>query len=358
MKITRKGSTEKMLSEFKERINELENKSEVTSTTIISSSQMYADVGGGFGGVIGEMYSEDDLRSMWDRDHDDDPCMAEYNSYEAWMSDNINNGWLKKVDASCHAGTADIDDDLEDVMGEKISCSFDVNSIDVDKLYDIADTYTTSSPVSGEWGEETKHEQQAIADAFNISLDDAKEVMIKILGFPEEDFVTASTSIKCHEYVDETGDAFGEPGIMYTEDDLRKYFEENRLSDPVLEGYATFEDWLTDTIDNTNLRFAYVDGGCHTDVEASADYNILSGFDDIEDVSWEELDSKLVKDADGFFTDYTLYHNTVTDQYVAVFGDKDIYRPEDGEFDAEFDTAEEAFEWFDSYTGLYDFLED
>ena len=58
----------------------------------------------------------------------------------------------------------------------------------LDKLYDIADRYNTSSPVSGNWSTETEHEQQAIADAFNISLEAAKKVMINVLGLDDQDF--------------------------------------------------------------------------------------------------------------------------------------------------------------------------
>ena len=55
-------------------------------------------------------------------------------------------------------------------------------------LYDIVDIYNTSSPVSGSWDTEIEHEQHAIADAFNISLEAAKKVMINILGFDSNDF--------------------------------------------------------------------------------------------------------------------------------------------------------------------------
>ena len=58
----------------------------------------------------------------------------------------------------------------------------------LDRLYDIADRYNTSSPVSGSWSTEIEHEQQAIADAFNISLEAAKKVMINILGLDNNDF--------------------------------------------------------------------------------------------------------------------------------------------------------------------------
>lgn len=71
-----------------------------------------------------------------------------------------------------------------------------------------------------------------------------------------------------------------------------------------------------------------------------------------EDSEFEILRTKQVKDADGFMTDYTMYQNTITGQYVFVFGDKDVYEPEQGYFDFETESEEEANEWFDSYTGF------
>lgn len=75
---------------------------------------------------------------------------------------------------------------------------------------------------------------------------------------------------------------------------------------------------------------------------------------------WIEMDSKSVRDSDGFLTDYTWYwrNNNGEDQYVFVFGDSDLYGPEDGYFDWECDSLEEAQEWFDSYVGPGDEDED
>ena len=80
--------------------------------------------------------------------------------------------------------------------------------------------------------------------------------------------------------------------------------------------------------------------------------------EDLEDYEnsgdrYVELDSKQVPDSDGFMTDYTMYRDTVTGEYVFVFGDKDRYRPED-RTDWECDSEEEAQEWFDSYSGIDD----
>ena len=68
---------------------------------------------------------------------------------------------------------------------------------------------------------------------------------------------------------------------------------------------------------------------------------------------WKEIASKQVEDFDGFWTDYTLYQNMETKEFVCVFGDKDIYTPEDGEYDAEFETEAEALEWFEDYDTCY-----
>lgn len=80
--------------------------------------------------------------------------------------------------------------------------------------------------------------------------------------------------------------------------------------------------------------------------------------EDIDDGEWEEVDSKVVEDSDGFMTDYVWYTDGF--KHVFIFGDSGIYRPEDGDFDWEIDIVEgkeaeaykEAQEWFDSYTGF------
>jgi hypothetical protein len=82
-------------------------------------------------------------------------------------------------------------------------------------------------------------------------------------------------------------------------------------------------------------------------------YNEEDIIDALNDV-WEEISSKQVADSDGFMTDYTMYRNINTGEYVFVFGDKDIYKPEDGYFDWECETEEEAKEWFDNYHGFDD----
>lgn len=74
--------------------------------------------------------------------------------------------------------------------------------------------------------------------------------------------------------------------------------------------------------------------------------------DNLENDPYTEIASKQVPDSDGFLTDYTMYRNINTGTYVFIFGDKDVYTPDNSDFDWECETEEEAKEWFDNYNGF------
>lgn len=65
--------------------------------------------------------------------------------------------------------------------------------------------------------------------------------------------------------------------------------------------------------------------------------------------SWEMMAVKSVQDSDGFWTDYTMYHNLDDDTFVFVFGDRDVYNPDNSSWDWECDNEDEAWEWFEDY---------
>lgn len=83
--------------------------------------------------------------------------------------------------------------------------------------------------------------------------------------------------------------------------------------------------------------------------EAKGSY-VRSSID--EDSNWRELASKSVEDSDGFNTDYTLYTNGQT--YICMFGDKDLYEPDASYADYETESEQDAWDWFNSYTGFAD----
>lgn len=96
-------------------------------------------------------------------------------------------------------------------------------------------------------------------------------------------------------------------------------------------------------------------------VADDADDEIESTVDideETEDPKWICLDIKHVRDSDGMLTDYALYTTEDEDKYICMFGDVDAYPPDEMYADAEFDTEEEALEWFEDYTGPGDEDED
>lgn len=79
--------------------------------------------------------------------------------------------------------------------------------------------------------------------------------------------------------------------------------------------------------------------------------------DDEEDSEYEYIARKYVQDSDGFQTDYTWYKSP-DGLNVFVFGDSDLYTPQQGNFDHEEEDDTAAQEWFDSYVGFGDDLVD
>ena len=66
--------------------------------------------------------------------------------------------------------------------------------------------------------------------------------------------------------------------------------------------------------------------------------------------SWTFVKKKDVRDADGFLTDYAWY--TDGEKHIFMFGDVDVYEPDEDYADWVTETEHEAEEWFDNYHGF------
>lgn len=94
--------------------------------------------------------------------------------------------------------------------------------------------------------------------------------------------------------------------------------------------------------------------GADLSIEDNEEDEIESSVDideETEDPKWICLDIKHVRDSDGMMTDYALYTTKDEDKYICMFGDADVYAPDEMYADAEFDTEDEALEWFENYVG-------
>ena len=62
------------------------------------SDKKFRDINGGLG-LVDEIYTFQELKDIWDEDHNFDPSMEEYNSFEEWVNDTIMN-YMEPVDES------------------------------------------------------------------------------------------------------------------------------------------------------------------------------------------------------------------------------------------------------------------
>ena len=75
-------------------------------------------------------------------------------------------------------------------------------------------------------------------------------------------------------------------------------------------------------------------------------------IEEFKDKVYNLVARKKVPDSDGFMTEYSWYFAPETGTHVFVFGDSDIYRPEQEIFDHVCETEDQAREWFDNYSGF------
>lgn len=172
---------------------------------------------------------------------------------------------------------------------------------------------------------------------------------------PEED-LELDDYISTATYIDVDGIFTGEPGTECSDDDFISYWQANKDSDPVLVDYqGDFDAWYSDTVSHMQP----VESEVEADVVAGDDLvPVTEPLDEDPDAVYASdyilLDSKLVKDSDGFYTDYTWYQDSADGMYVFVFGDRDLYYPEESEFDFTTYDYDEAADWFNSYDGIYE----
>ena len=116
-----KGSPQELEMLVENRIAELEDRDIAEATDIEAGrfsnrtigmnwkNDLYLDVDGTIIGD-GKTIHIDDLESMYNDMHDYDPCVQVYDSFDDWLHDTVNNGYLKPVEASFV-----YPDDLEDL---------------------------------------------------------------------------------------------------------------------------------------------------------------------------------------------------------------------------------------------------
>ena len=125
----------------------------------------------------------------------------------------------------------------------------------------------------------------------------------------------------------------------------------NMVVRPTMGKFAVFQMCGKDKAD---ILFKGTEDECYEWIENNKNNkkSVKASVD--EDDRYELIERKSIRDSDGFMTEYSMYFDHEEGRYVFVYGDSDIYYPEDEDFDYECEDINEAYEWFESYNGFED----
>lgn len=134
----------------------------------------------------------------------------------------------------------------------------------------------------------------------------------------------------------------------------------DQCGDKIDSGWTEYRD--IELYDSINTYVDYILKYCDAKIsDIHGEYELLAyqTMDDyLSDYSehigqkWIDIVTKQVRDESDFLTDYTMYKNIISGEYVFIFGDNESYNPENSEPDWECETEQEAWEWFNSYKGF------
>lgn len=214
----------------------------------------------------------------------------------------------------------------------------DINDYFTSLFYEIFDY---NDMETANLAEEIIRKEYGLQDDMNES--EEKNNVVKVFkDLPYQDFKAENTIGILN---DETPFIVFDDNMVYIFDEqmtLDELKDKVYKSDDELNKY--FEDHCKALDDNEKATHILVEIGRLND----------DALNESEEKHFEEISSKSVRDSDGFTTDYTLYKDLDNNRYVCVFGDKEMYKPEDENFDFISDYEEEAKEWFNEYNGFDD----
>lgn len=163
--------------------------------------------------------------------------------------------------------------------------SLELDPEEEELLYEIAERYNTSTPVSGDWDTETEHEMHAIMDELDCDEHDAKWIMKQYLGFEDDMFAcTAVESAVSDEFADRykpsatfISEWLAEHEQAYSdvcdyfgcsiEEDVADYANADQLIDWISE-----HEWLSEDFSNY-FGYEWIESCTNT-------ANIMSGVDE------------------------------------------------------------------------------
>lgn len=376
-----KGTPEQLLNLVQNKIAEFGGDVEACDKITAASDTVYQDTNG-IMGEIGDTWTVSELRQYWDAEQMNDPVLSEYDSFESWLEDTTRQMTLIEGDEVVSAARDDDDTyddrfihtlmgDIEsEVSGEVDGLTFDTleNALNVTVVHggEVTQFTVPHEDLSFDF-DKMSDDVTYVVDTIRESLDSFSSAD-DVADTGTELNVSCATNtcgIACKPEVlsSVTGDVIH--GLTWSgliqELSERGYEVDAAYHRSPDQWIVAYKDGKSYDIEVT--RYSEGDYEVHPDnisevIEADTDVYENDDINDDALVGFSEIATKSVPDSDGFSTDYTMYRDTNTGEYVFVFGDKDVYSPADSNFDWQCETEEEAWEWFNSYNGFADDEED
>lgn len=376
-----KGTPEQLLNLVQNKIAELGGDVEACDKITAASDTVYQDTNG-IMGEIGDTWTVSELRQYWDAEQMNDPVLSEYDSFESWLEDTTRQMTLIEGDEVVSAARDDDDTyddrfihtlmgDIEsEVSGEVDGLTFDTleNALNVTVVHGGEVTQFTVPH------EDLSFDFDKMSDDVTYVVDTIRESLDSFSS--ADDVADTGTELNVSSATNTCGIAC-KPEVLssVTGDVIHGLTWSGLIQELSERGYevdAAYhrspDQWIVAYKDGKSYdievtRYSEGDYEVHPDnisevIEADTDVYKNDDINDDALVGFSEIATKSVPDSDGFSTDYTMYRDTNTGEYVFVFGDKDVYSPADGNFDWQCETEEEAWEWFNSYNGFADDEED
>jgi len=151
---------------------------------------------------------------------------------------------------------------------QAIQADEEIDEETLDAIWDIANRYVTSYPVSGDWETETPHAMHAIMDELGVDEATAQRYMIEGLGYSPEEFESMNKQAKVEK---EVLDVLAKHGYDISTEAAR--YLANAATMYILEwpeGEYDAETWFNDTKTNYPEELEYlkypeeIESACNT----------------------------------------------------------------------------------------------
>lgn len=185
------GTMDQFEAQVRARISELDPTESVESATntcgiaakpdVVKGATYYVDTQGMLG-EPGQQYDYDQLWEIWDDNHEDDPVMDEYDSFDYWLRDTVK--WFDVIQA---------DTSLDSIPDE---LTVTIEGSTLDDIDECDDPIMSGSILYGEYGQMLIDDEEALRDQYDEG-ELAPSEIVESLGYVAQDD---------HVYIKDLGD--------------------------------------------------------------------------------------------------------------------------------------------------------